>query len=321
MNSTRLLALVTVLVVLAGLLFQGSRMLSRQRAQLAAAQQRTEDLNRQLAARDRARDATLSELALAEKQLAQLSPARTDTKNLDSRTADAEFAPWIARVKRLQQLVEQHPDQRIPELRLLTDDDWLLVARRNKLDSGEDVRRALAAVRTAAKNRFVASLTEAIQRFNAAATPDQTVAVPRPGRGGAPGDGSVTLVRIPPATAMDLAPYLQNPADAAVLTRLAIFPNGSGWKLQEKDTIDPEYDGGYWISSNFGRVSGSVTPAPWAWLPPDFDERSLRANNAYLAANNGLPAPGFAERLPYFDPPLEPAIAEKFLKAERDRAK
>jgi hypothetical protein len=60
-------------------------------------------------------------------------------------------------------------------MRVLTDEDWLLVARNRQTDSEEDVRQALAAVRTAAKDRFVASLTEAIGRFNAAGTPDQTV--------------------------------------------------------------------------------------------------------------------------------------------------
>jgi hypothetical protein len=49
-TSTRLLAFITALVVLAGLLVQGNRVLSRQRAQLAASQQRTENLNRQLVA-------------------------------------------------------------------------------------------------------------------------------------------------------------------------------------------------------------------------------------------------------------------------------
>lgn len=47
----------------------------------------------------------------------------------------------------------------------------------------------------------------------------------------------------------------------------------------------------------------------------------MRASNAYLAANNGLASPDFAETLRYFDPPLEAAIAKKILQAERDGAK
>jgi hypothetical protein len=53
----------------------------------------------------------------------------------------------------------------------------------------------------------------------------------------------------------------------------------------------------------------------------NFDERSLLANQAYQAAHNGLLSPGYAETLRYFDPPLEPAIAEKILKAVRDDMK
>jgi hypothetical protein len=320
-KSTRLAAWTLALGVIGGTLYQGARILTRQRADLQQAQQRTARLQQELAVQSRTHEAARRELTLAESQLNELSRLSLVAASFDSRSADPEFASWIARSKRLRQLVEQHADQRIPEMRVLTDDDWLLVARRSKLNSEEDVRQALAAIRTAAKDRFVASLTEAIRRFIAAATPDQSVAVPRPGRGGAPGDGGVTLARIPPVTVMDLAPYLQNPADAEVLTRLALFPNDSGWKLQEKDAIDPEYDGGYWISANARRVSGGVTRAPWAWLPPDFNERSLRASSAYIADHNGLHSPGFAETLRYFDPPLEPAIAEKILKAEQDRQK
>lgn len=309
MTSSLLFASTTALVLVAGLLWQGERGLTRQRTQLAAAQQRTENLNGQLEARNRAREATVNELTLAEKQLAQLPPARTGATTGGAGSGETEFAAWIARVKRLQHIVKQRPDQRIPEMRVLTDDDWLFATRNRQMDSEEDIRRALAAVRTAAKDRFVAALAEAIKRFNTGATPDQTAALPRPGPGGA------TTRRLPPATVMDLAPYLQNPADAEVLSRLALFTDGPSWKLQEKDPIDPEDDGGYRITSD---GLGSVSRAPWAWLPPDYGERSRRAIQAYQAAHNGHPPSEPAETLSYFDPPLEPATAEKIRKAGRD---
>jgi hypothetical protein len=117
------------------------------------------------------------------------------------------------------------------------------------------------------------------------------------------------------------SPAHRNAADAEVLSRLAIYPTSSGWKLQEKDALDPEYDGGYKIHSDRISVHGSVTQAPWAWLPPDFDERSLQANRAYLAAHNDTRSGGYAEIIPYFDPPRKPAIAEKILRAEQRDAK
>ncbi len=318
MNSTRLFLFAIVLVGLLAGLFQGHQALSRQRTQLAASQQRTARLHEEVTTLDHAHAATLRELALAEKQAAELSRSRPTVTNSDPSGADTELARWIARVAQLKQIVAAHPEQTIPEMRLLGDDDWLRVTRKNKLDSVEGVREMFAALRTAAKDRYAVPLAEAVRQFNAAA-PASEIVVPRPGRGGAPGDGGtmVMTIRQPPATAMALAPYLANPADADVLQRLEVVNRGSGWILREPVPIDGEYDAGYRLFSNGG--SSGVSPAPWAWFPADIDERFGRANSAYRAAHNGLsPAAGLANTLPYFDPPLEPAIAEKILKAERE---
>jgi hypothetical protein len=310
-TSIRPIAFVLALTLLAAALFQGRRLLSHQQAKKAAGQQRIENLNRQLTAQDQAREATLRDLTAAETQLAELSHRLPSVPTSDPRGADPEFAPWIARVKRLREVFEQNPPQKIPEMRLLTDDDWLLIARQNRLDSEDSVRQALAAIRAAAKDRFVVTLNGAVRRYIAAAPADQTVALSRPGRDGA------TKGRTAPARASELAPYLENPADSEILNRLEVFNLGTRWVLQEKSPIDADYDGGYRVSSN----SGYVPRAPWAWFPPDIDERSMRADNAYQTANGGRSSTGWADSLPYFDPPLEPEIAERILRAEREQRK
>jgi hypothetical protein len=46
------------------------------------------------------------------------------------------------------------PDKRIPELKLLTDIDWLRAAKEAKFDTDPDVRRTLSRLRGLAKNRM-----------------------------------------------------------------------------------------------------------------------------------------------------------------------
>jgi hypothetical protein len=57
--------------------------------------------------------------------------------------------------------------------------------------------------------------------------------------------------------------------------------------------------------------------APWAWIP-DFREQSTHAYQAYAEAHQGTAAASLTDALPYFSPPLSPALAAKLIKAERE---
>ncbi len=48
---------------------------------------------------------------------------------------------------------EEHPDQKIPELRLASEQDWLEVARAD-LNSDDDYRQALSKLRLSATQKF-----------------------------------------------------------------------------------------------------------------------------------------------------------------------
>jgi len=109
---------------------------SRHRAQQLALQQHATRLERQIAAARARLDATRSQLASAERDLAALPAADSDA----GRDRDAEVATWLARVRTLKQLLAQDPAQRIPELQLLDDDDWLNAARNAKTDTEEHRR-------------------------------------------------------------------------------------------------------------------------------------------------------------------------------------
>jgi RNA polymerase sigma factor (sigma-70 family) len=78
---------------------------------------------------------------------------------------EAEAQGWPARVRQLRERLEKTPEHKIPELQLLTEDDWLDVAR-SKLDTEEDYRRSLSLLRRTGEQHFMSiahSLTDLSQ--------------------------------------------------------------------------------------------------------------------------------------------------------------
>lgn len=281
---------------LVGATFYGASILAAQNAQLQSLAARTADLARQLNAAQRQHQSTAHELQLAETQLAQLTAPLPATP---AGPHDAEIQAWLARVSQLRQLLTATAAANIPECRLLTDEDWLTVARAAAFATDEQRRQALAALRTAAKRRFATQLSTALRKFME--SHDKTL----------------------PFALLDLAPYLTAPADPAMLGRYAITNNGSpnsirgGWIIREATAVDADYDSRHTVTPGGGMSSGS---GPAIWID-DLAPRLRRAHQAYATANPAATpsTPGIAQLAPFIDPPLDPATLEKLLKAERDR--
>jgi hypothetical protein len=299
MKRTQLWILLTVALGLAGIVGYEARLSARQRDQLTALRQTAAQLASEATRLRQSRDATARELEAAERQLAALpAVARTSPDLTPARRA--EMTAWLGRVKELRRLFEANPSQQIPEMRFLTDQDWLRAAKNARLDSDDERRRALAAVRSAAVGNFMPQLSAALRKFVKAS----------------PGDAP---------TMGALAAFLDSPADTSLVDRYAVDKTGGAapqWRVQQKLAIDPDYDGRHYVSAYAdGRGYGSgTTGAPAAWID-NFRAQSDAAYKAYLQLNKGLVPKGLADVLPYFDPPLEPALAEKLLKAERAQAR
>ena len=265
----------------------------RHRAQPLALRQHATLLEKQIAATRARLDATRSELASTERELAAL-PALADTDA--SRARDFEVAAWLARVQTLNQLLTQNPAQRIPELQLLDDEDWLNASRSVETDTEEHRRLALANLRCRAKQRFISLLSPALRKY-AGASQGQ-----------------------PPPVVPALAPYFDPPVDPAILARYDIvrasFPVNlySAWSIQESSAVDADYDDRVSVYAN-GSIG--VTKAPVAWIP-DFNVRSQRAFLAFAEANRAPPKDP-TQLIPYFNPPLDLATIEKILEAESRR--
>jgi len=74
-----------------------------------------------------------------------------------------------AKVNQLKQRLEQHPEQSIPELQMLKDRDWLRQASNiGDLNSDDDYDRALAELRSQAKQEFGYTLGAALDNYIAA---------------------------------------------------------------------------------------------------------------------------------------------------------
>ncbi len=280
-------------------LFQGNRELAKRHDRLARLRQEILTTEQALAAQRRTLATLAHDLSAAESQLATLPLYSTPTPGTTATAHAAEIATWLANLKRLKQLFADRPEQRIPEIRLLTDEDWLRATQGISLHGEESIRRAFAAVRTAAVSRFKTPLLEAFKAYAKAAK------------------------GVTPSSPSALAPFLSNPTDAECLSRYEIVPSNfpeklkargaTAWSLLERSAIDEDYDTRHRLNPDGGSDSASGIAA---WNP-DLKERTQRAAQAFTAANPSVASPSVSQLLPYFTPPLAPAIAEKMIKTER----
>jgi RNA polymerase sigma factor (sigma-70 family) len=162
----------------------------------------------------------VTRLRALEQQLGQL--------NASAAGADDPFTQSVLaltqRAGELNGHLQRMPDKKIPELQLLTENDWLSVAKEVSLQSEADVRQALSELRNVAKHKFGTYALQAVDKFTAA------------NNGQLPTDMS------------QLKPYFEVPVDDAMLQRYEVLPPGDGsslqdnWVMSEKVRVDPDYD-------------------------------------------------------------------------------
>jgi RNA polymerase sigma factor (sigma-70 family) len=149
---------------------------------------------------------------------------------------------WLDRVDRLKQHMQQMPNESIPEMQYLTDEDWLN-ATQGKLDTDAQYRRAMSTLRSAAENEFSTKLQPALQRYMAANNNQF------------------------PTDITQLQPFFNPPIDPAILQRYEVAPAstvpnvtvGGDSIITQKAAVDDEYDGRTVIGPG---GSGSLEPIP-----------------------------------------------------------
>ncbi|MEO6567330.1 MAG: hypothetical protein ABIO94_01095 [Opitutaceae bacterium] len=250
-------------------------------------------------ARDRsALEAENARLAYQQKQLVELRRQRDEARrDLESATdllaaEDASSPPstvhtektapidgWLTRAKRLKRSFEQRPDQSIPELQLLTDLDWLALARQMKSETEDDQRQAWAKTRDAAYHKFATVLGMALREYRAAS------------------NGT------PLSDLSQLSPYFKPPIDAAILQRYEIADEvdhsarGTRRVITERVPVDVDFDTRNRLSLD-GRGGGSSL-----WSLETFRQAYDNAMRDFYAANPGRRPTADAGLLPYVRDP------------------
>jgi RNA polymerase sigma factor (sigma-70 family) len=191
-----------------------------------------------------------------------------------------------ARAAQLRERLQQMPEQQIPELKFLTEKDWL-DAVGNPLDSDEAVRQALRSLRESAKINFGSKMQKALRQY---------VDV----NGGAL-----------PTDLSQLQGYFDAPVDPTVLGRYQLLKTGSLSDFSKDQRfiaeiappVDDEYDSRFEFGLG-GRDSHSVNKI----------ESALEAAaTAYANANNGLLPRDSGQLVPFLQLPIDSGRIQKFL--------
>ncbi len=200
-----------------------------------------------------------------------------------------EALRWKANKEKLHHLFADRPDQWIPELALIDEDDWLSYGRNADLDSEQGIRKALSAARRAADNTFASEIQSGVMLFQ------QTH------------DGAF------PKSPADLATYLKPPDDASWLQRYTVLPSdqfqsrlGGDWVITQKSAVDEDNDS-RWLVGAVGYSTGEFKIDPNTALM-----NSLRAPVGQYAIEHGGKEPNTVEELePYLKTPQQKAAFAK----------
>lgn len=293
-KTKRFFALIAVLV-LAGVAYE-VRQVAALRGELRLLEQETKQRDDRVALARSERDDAERRRQEAETDLATVQQ-KTTAETPENSARQREIESWSQQVKKLKELFEQQPAQQIPELRLLTESDWLRAAKTVELDSDENVRKAMASVRNHAKEAFMVQLTKVVSKFRQETKEEL------------------------PSSPLLLAPFFDPPgADTAMLQRYEIVTVNQGTPgraylvIREKAAIDEDYDARYSVQATGGWGSSS---GPLVWMEGG-REMMQRAFQEFVRVNGTEPK-SMAQVIPFINPPLAPAQAEKLLKADRDR--
>jgi RNA polymerase sigma factor (sigma-70 family) len=308
----------TLLAVAIGATLYEARRASAARATAEEAQRQQAPLSDQVSQLTEQRDQALKRLDATRQDLEELRRSSTDllamraennrlredvrslsrSKPVNPSAAsetEAALKTWLVRVDQLKQRLQLSPDQKIPEMQLLSDQDWLNAAKGN-LETEEDYRSAMASLRNAAQQKFAALAEPALDKYLKA--------------------NNLQF----PTDPTQLQPYFKQPLDAAILQRYTIksadtYPNmrvGDGSVITQSSIVDEGRDSRIVIgSSGYGSFDA-------------LDSSNLRASldpvmRAFADANNGREPSEPADLQPYITTPTQQAALDRAMRIFRQK--
>jgi hypothetical protein len=194
---------------------------------------------------------------------------------------------WLDRVDQVRAAFAARPNLMVPELALLTNEDWFDVVPQAKLESEEDIRATLTTLRGRAEVRLATRLSEALQAYLS------------------------THEGVLPNTVHDLLPQLGSEVTGDWLNRYHMLHTGKVTELSSDDQqdlirptpVDPDRDRFVRIT-----VNGAATGSSAAIVAV------REAQKAFAAAHAGARATTASELVPYLPWPVSPLKAEAVLR-------
>ncbi len=309
MTALQKTLITTIIVAAVGTGIYQARQASSLRSQVQSFQQQQMPIMDQIQKLQRDRDDAINKLASlrteneqANRNAAELLKLRAEMTRL--RDASQELAKlkatvdgdqtlsgaasWKARVNLLKQRLEQTPEARIPELRFVTEKDWLNAAK-GELETDADYRRALSNLRNAGENKVASMIKKALNSYQ------------QGNNGQSPTDLS------------QLQPYLDPSVDSAVLQR---------WQIASKETVSSLGMGGDTIITQKAAVDDvfdmCIGIGPNGIGCTDFLSREVAGTmnpvwDAFKAANNGQYPDDVSQLTPYAKTPEQLAALQKLM--------
>jgi hypothetical protein len=220
--------------------------------------------------------AEVTKLRADSRELAQLKAKEGASQSDNTSTSPAKSPQEL--FSELRAKLAQAPDQAIPELQFLSEQDWLnAVKGMQRLETDSDMRRALSTLRSSAKKGFAEMTRTALVNYTQA------------NNGQSPTD------------LRQLTPYFATAPDAAVLQRYEIAQPGL---VSERPSPLADSDDTYYQVGKDGVdvILGSVAEKT---LTPAFE--------AFVAAHNGQKPKDPSQLQPYVKTPAEQAALQNLL--------
>jgi hypothetical protein len=296
-----ILATIALTLVALGVAIYAAWIAGEQRGQLRQLRERDEKLTAELHEVLRQNGERTRALTAAQAEFAALHPVtagQTPTEEAIAR----ETQDWLDRLHTLKRMFAEHPELSIPELAQLTDSEWLLAVKRAQLDTADQIRQSLAAVRSAAKSKFAQQMASALQKHLAAT------------------NGQL------PSSPQALYAYFIRSIDPSFFQRYEMVETGNVHDVPAADgqrtvireiaPVDEDYDARYGVTAQGMRAVAGDKARAWVDAPDGYDGMVRRAQLEFARANNGAKAAGLEQLAPYITPPLAPAKLQKLIDLE-----
>ena len=210
---------------------------------------------------------------------------RSSASDLDTTTR-----AWAQRVVSLKKWLSSRPEASIPELRLLSEADWLGVAKdHERLETELQFRKAMSQIRGVAERKVADELNRALRGFQQAQ------------------EGRM------PTELNQLLPYLATPLDESVLSRWTMaHPSTIGGlgltgdtMITQRAPVDDVFDRRFGIGANGYANTDFLTSLSGEVLD--------RVNRAYQAAHEGEWPDEISALLPFAKTAEEATVVRKFI--------